>query len=91
MIENLVYMIVLVLLPIIPAYVLYRTLPSRAIVKGPFKGLNIQLSGAFAGYFIVLLVVFSFFHTRPKPLTTQYEIWTITGNIGYEPVATSQT
>jgi len=89
MIENLIYITMLVLLPIIPAYILYKTLPSRAIVSGPFKGLNIQLSGAFGGYFVVLLVMLSFFYTCLKPLTTQYEIWTITGNIAYKPVATS--
>lgn len=89
MIENLVCMTTLVLLPIIPAYILYRTLPSRAMVKGPFKGLNIQLSGAFGGYFLVLLVVFSFFYTRLLPLTTQYEIWKVSGPIGLEGITTS--
>ena len=55
---NLIYLLAAVLLlPLVPAYVLYRTLPSDTKVFGPFKGLNIQLSGAFAGYF--LLVLFS--------------------------------
>jgi len=83
MTENLTYITILVLLPIIPAYILYRTLPSRAMVRGPFKGLNIQLSGAFAGYFLVLLLMLSFVYTRLKLPRTEYEIWTIKGKISF--------
>lgn len=68
---------VVVLLPIIPAYVLYKTLPSRTVVSGPFKGLNIQLTGAFGGYFLVLLVVVGLVSFQQKP--ARYEVWSITG------------
>ena len=55
---ELIYLLAAVLLlPLAPAYLLYRTLPSDTGVTGPFMGLSIQLSGAFAGYF--LLVLFS--------------------------------
>ncbi len=47
----------LLLVPLVPAYILYKNLPSKTSVKGPFKGLNIQLTGSFGGYF--LLVFFS--------------------------------
>lgn len=36
-----------VLLPIVPACVLYNALPTSTRVSGPFRGLNIQLTGAF--------------------------------------------
>jgi len=48
----------LLLVPLVPAYILYKNLPSKTSVKGPFRGLNIQLTGSFGGYF--LLVFFSY-------------------------------
>lgn len=47
----------ILLLPIIPAYILYKFLPaSDTDVSGPYKGLSIKLKGAFAGYFLLVLV-----------------------------------
>jgi hypothetical protein len=48
-------LVVIFLLPLIPAFLLYKFLPSKTNATGPFKGLNVKLSGAFAGYFILLL------------------------------------
>lgn len=50
------YMLLVLLLPLIPAFVLFRFLPSAANVEGPFKGLTIKLGGAFAGYFVTVLL-----------------------------------
>ncbi len=68
-----------VLLPLVPAYILYKSLPSRASISGPFKGLNIQLTGAFGGYFLVLLVIASLFNLRQQP--TRTEVWSVTGKV----------
>ena len=46
----------ILLLPLIPAFILYKFLPSKATVTGPFKGLNLKLSGSFGGYFLLVLV-----------------------------------
>lgn len=47
----------ILLIPVIPAYILYKFLPaSRADVSGPYKGLSLKLKGAFAGYFLLVLV-----------------------------------
>jgi hypothetical protein len=81
---DLIYITMGVLLPIIPAYLLYRVLPTQTEVSGPFKGFNIRLTGAFGGYFLLVLVILGFMHTSLKPLRTQYEIWNITGKIGFE-------
>jgi hypothetical protein len=51
----LLILVTLFLLPLIPAFLLYKFLPSKSTATGPFKGLNLKLSGAFAGYFILLL------------------------------------
>jgi hypothetical protein len=81
MLEEILILIVIVVLPIIPAFILYKFLPSKASAKGPFKGLNVQLKGAFAGYFIVLLFIGTFFFTYPSKGEENYESWTIKGKI----------
>ena len=49
------------LLPLIPAFLLYKFLPSRTSVTGPFKGLNLKLTGAFGGYFLLVLTAIGVF------------------------------
>ncbi len=77
--NDLVHIAFGILLPLGPAYVLYKLLPSTANVSGPFKGLNIQLSGAFGGYFLLTLLVFGFLASRPRPQAE--EMWVVTGRI----------
>ena len=63
---NLIYIAAAVLLPLIPAYVLYKTLPVGANYGGPLGSMKIKLSGAFAGYFALVIIVFGFLYSRPK-------------------------
>lgn len=84
LIEIIVIILLIVLVPIVPAYILYKSFPltAKTIVKGPFKGLNINFKGAFAGYFIVLLLVSGIcspylFQIEKK----KYEKWSIWGVI----------
>lgn len=79
--EPLVYLVIMVLLPLIPAYVLYKTLPSSADVSGPLQGLTIKLGGAFAGYFALVLLIFVFGPKPPEP--TKVEVWTVEGKTGF--------
>lgn len=83
MAEVIIMMVLTVLLPIIPAYILYRFLPSKATVKGPFKGLTVQLKGAFGAYFIVLLFLGGYFLTVSHQ-ARQYELWTVEGMLQVE-------
>ena len=47
----------ILLIPIIPAFILYKFLPvSETDVSGPYSGLSLKLKGAFAGYFLLVLV-----------------------------------
>lgn len=95
--QNFLIIVTAVLLPIIPAYLLYKALPSRSTVSGPFKGLSIQLKGAFGGYFLVVLVIFGYFmwaqESQPPP--GLYELWEVKGAItfpnGRAPAAQSDT
>lgn len=78
MTEELVLIAFAILIPITPAYILYKALPSQAKVEGPFQGLNIRLGGAFAGYFLLVLLIFGFHYSQPK---NQYEVWEVQGQI----------
>jgi len=70
----------LVLLPLVPAYILFEVLKSTGEVGGPFHGLKLQLSGAFAGYFVLLLVLLHAFQAYivPPPV---HVFWTVNGQI----------
>jgi hypothetical protein len=76
-------MVLLVLLPIIPAVILYRVLPSSAIVSGPFRGLNVRFTGGFGGYFVVFVGLLGLILAGPQPAKT-YEVWEINGNVAFE-------
>jgi len=55
--DDLVWTVVIVLLPLVPAVILYKLFEQKTFVTGPFKGLRLDLSGAFAGYFLILVVL----------------------------------
>ena len=81
MTDNLLILAAVVLLPLIPAFILYRFLPSNTMVNGPFQGLTVQLTGAFGGYFLVMLGVFGFYQTLPNNDQSGDEVWTIIGRL----------
>jgi len=60
--DGLIHISVGVLLPLLPAYILFRTLPTDATVEGPWKGLRIKLGGGFGGYFLLVLLVFGYLY-----------------------------
>jgi hypothetical protein len=68
------------LLPIAPALLLFKALPSRGEVKGLFQGLQIKFGGAFAGYLVVLLLLLRYL---PDSYIT-YRTWTVMGQIAFE-------
>lgn len=47
----------ILLFPLIPAFLIYKFLPaSETDVSGPYQGLSLKLKGAFAGYFLLVIV-----------------------------------
>lgn len=74
--QGLTIFIVVVLVPLIPAWVLYRYLPSRTVVTGPFKGFQLKLTGAFAAYFVIALfgsgVIMYYIEPMRGDLSTRY-------------------
>lgn len=74
---GLVVLLVIIIAPIIPSYLLFKFLPSTAVGSGPFQGLRVNLSGGFAGYFLVLLMLLPI----RGSFITSYDKWTVTGRI----------
>jgi len=58
----LIHLAAVLLVPLLPAVILYKFLPSKTMVNGPFKGLNLNLTGAFGGYFLLVLVSIGLTH-----------------------------
>lgn len=76
------YMLLVLLLPLIPAFLLFRFLPSCANVEGPFKGLKIKLGGAFAGYFVTTLFAWQMAEAFLKPLWS--DNWTVVAHMSFD-------
>jgi hypothetical protein len=81
---NAVALLLITLLPLVPAWVMFKLLPSKAAVTGPFKGLKINLSGAFAGYFLIFVSLLGIRGSFEGPT---YQTWTVTGQIVRPDVA----
>src|SRR5437762_1275655 len=85
MVDNtLVILAALVLLPLIPAFVLFKALRSKGSVSGPLGSFKIALGGAFGGYFALTVFVSTFYaQTLAKP---DVEEWTVSGSFQFDPV-----
>ncbi len=70
-----------VLIPLVPAFLLYWMLPSEASLSGPLQGLNLSLTGAFAGYFALVLVVGVPVYRIWNPFGLAYELFTLSGTV----------
>ena len=74
-----IYIAVIVLLPLVPAILLYRVIPSKgsdAEVSGPLQGFSLKLKGGIASYFAILLVT-SWIYARP--VSERMQLYTFTG------------
>lgn len=77
---SIAFLVFVIVLPLLPAYLLFKYLPAPGRVEGPLKGLNIRFSGAFAGY---LVLFFSLLLAKPNDFT-HYHIWTVTGRVEFQ-------
>lgn len=91
MLQTIYLLAAIVLIPLLPALLIYRLLPNRTKVTGPFKGLQINLTGAFGGYFILVLLSFGAVKAL-MPDTSKfpkYEVYTLFGSIDMDGVESS--
>ena len=50
-------LVAILIVPLFPAFIIYKFLPeSETQVEGPYQKLNLKLKGAFAGYFLLVLI-----------------------------------
>jgi hypothetical protein len=77
---QLVFITALVILPLIPAVVLFTKLPSTGEVSGPLKGLNVKFSGAFAAYLILFGCLLQI---RPTDFDHSH-IWQVQGHVAFK-------
>lgn len=82
------FMGIIIIVPIIPAYVFFKILPTKkSDVEGTFAGLKFKLGGAFAGYFLIFFVLIMAFNTDLIEIdeeNTSWEIWEIEGVVEFE-------
>ena len=74
----------LVLLPVFPAYILFKLLQATGQLEGTVLGVKLQLGGAFAGYFAVLLVLLNAFKAYivpPPPPPIENVMWMVKGQV----------
>jgi hypothetical protein len=81
--RDFLFMLLILLIPLIPAFVLFKYLPeSRADVDGPLKGLNIKLSGAFAGYIVGVLLSWQVATSLLEP--SWCDIWGVMAQVKFD-------
>lgn len=79
MIEKLTILVAIIMLPVIPAYLLFKLLPSSAVTTGKLAGLQVNVGGAFGGYVALTVFVAAFYTKTLAPAS--YEPWTVTGTV----------
>jgi len=95
MITSVSFVVILVgsvLVPVIPAFLLFKFIRSTARVSGPLHGLKSQLGGAFAGYFLLVVTLLLFVRSelhRPA-IEEAVALWTIEGRLQLEGGGVSQ-
>ncbi|RAI03108.1 hypothetical protein DLJ53_00835 [Acuticoccus sediminis] len=87
-VELLIVFALVVLVPLVPALLIYCFAPERQIVEGPFKGLTLKLGGAFAMYFLVTMFVaapFVFYYYKP-PMNDLASLYVVRGTLNLEGI-----
>ena len=75
-----------VLLPLVPAVIIYLIFPKTEVgLSGPFTGLSVRASGAFAAYFVILLATFPLLNRQNRNIESLLDpTWKILGSVRVE-------
>jgi hypothetical protein len=79
----LVVISVLVLLPMVPAYVLFKLLRAKGSVDGQLGSFKVALSGAFAGYFALTVFIFTVAQ-KADAIQPPVPVWHVRGTIQFD-------
>jgi|GEM_PF-3502066 hypothetical protein len=93
--QKVLLVVLITLLPLIPAYILFKFLPSESFVSGPFKGLQVNFSGATAIYFIIFLTILTTsqlwkLEAQNKLDLKNYEVWKVEGKLQADSIENYQ-
>ncbi len=80
MIDTIVVLAALVFFPLLPAYLLFKLLPSSAETTGGAGDMKMKLGGAFGGY-VALFVILGSYYAKVIAPATEVESWTVKGHI----------
>jgi len=81
---NIIYLLIVILIPIIPAYLLFKKLKSSAEASGPIspiKEFTVKFGGAFAGYFPIFLLLYFKLPHQFTQNDIPTDVWLITGTV----------
>jgi hypothetical protein len=82
--EAVIFVLIVVLVPMFPAWMFFKFLPKNAAtVNGKWYGLEIKLTGAFAGYFVLFAAIFweTKSHMVVQPEVATGVLWQVVGQI----------
>lgn len=72
---NVIYLLIIIFAPILPAFIFFKFLPkNKAAVAGPFKGFQVKIAGAFAGYFLIFIILIGYVKPLLKPPSTSEKL-----------------
>ena len=75
--QMLLFEVAAIVLPMVPAFVLFKFLPASSEVSGLLQGMQVKFGGAFAGYLVLFLTLW-----YGKPVDTHhYHYWTVKGMV----------
>jgi hypothetical protein len=77
-----VILLLLLLVPVVPAFILFKTLPATAFVSGPLAGLNVKFGGAFGGY--VAVTIFFTTVAVKAGMVNPTPVWHVRGTLQLE-------
>ena len=71
--------LILILLPLIPAGLMFKLFRDHGKAEGSMFGFRWSFGGAFAGYLLILFVLWGVMRVRMNP--PEAEVWTVHGKI----------
>jgi hypothetical protein len=88
--QQIIMVLAILLIPMVPAIIIYKRLPSSIVASGPFKGLEWRLTGGFAGYFLLVLVAMLIAETKAIEMAKStcarpFTGWMVSGEIESPP------
>lgn len=78
-----IFMGIIILVPIIPAYIFYKIIPNQETdVRGTFASVKFKLTGAFGGFFLLFFILLFSLKQELKPMAT-WQIWAVDGEVEF--------